>query len=295
VVSWGWLFALAAGLGLAAAAGVVTSSDTTEAGTADVVPAALIGGGIALAIGVLVVRLLRERAIVQSWGAPATLVVIVACGTLIGVSTQSDAAIDPAAASEPAADGDATVGTGRTPAGSASVGTPEDRDRGDITDFQGSIVLLGGLVLLASAALFLMRRSELRAVERNAVYLRSNLVLEDEPPDAAPDDATIADVLARSLDELISQSDPRLAIRAAYGSLLNELAAIGVARHRYEGPAEHVRRCLSAHPLPAASINELVELFEIARFSRLPVSAADAERARHVLTEAIDALTGVSA
>ena len=80
------------------------------------------------------------------------------------------------------------------------------------------------------------------------------------------------------------------AIRAAYGALLNELAAIGVPRYRYEGPAEHVRRTLSTYPAPAESINELLHLFEIARFSEQPVTDADAVRARRVLTSTIDAL-----
>lgn len=298
LVSWAWLSALAAGLGMAAAAGVVTRSNPTDSNPADVLPSALVGAGVALAIGYVVIRFLLDRSVVQTLGVPTSLVIIVACGALIGITTSTtDTSVDQAAGIEADADGDgaATIGLGRTTPTGASVGTPRDRERRDFTDLQESVVLLAGLLLLVGAATFLMRRSELRAVERSAVYLRSDLVLLDDEPEPTIDEAALAEALGRSLDELLSQADPRLAIRAAYGSLLNELAALGFARHRYEGPAEHAARCLSAHPLPATSINELLRLFEIARFSELPVVDADADRARRLLTSAIGSLTGVTA
>jgi hypothetical protein len=282
-VSWGWLFALAAGLGLAAAAGVVSTSDTTTADIADVLPAALLGGVVALALGAAAVRVLRDQAALRWLGVPTALTIAIACGALIGITTAADASPDTTADVQQATD-DAVIGRSGTPGGSGSVGSPEDRVRRDITDLQGSIVLVSGLLMLGATAVFLMRRSELRAVERNAVYLRSDLLLDD--------DAALARALELSLDELLAESDPRLAICAAYGTLLNELAAIGVPRYRYEGPAEHVRRTLSTYPAPADSINELLHLFEIARFSEQPITDGDALRARRVLTSTIDALAG---
>ena len=210
---------------------------------------------------------------------------------MIGITTAADASPDTTADVQQATD-DAVIGRSGTPGGSGSVGSPEDRVRRDITDLQGSIVLVSGLLMLGATAVFLMRRSELRAVERNAVYLRSDLLLDDDESEDPVDDAALARALERSLDELLAESDPRLAICAAYGTLLNELAAIGVPRYRYEGPAEHVRRTLSTYPAPADSINELLHLFEIARFSEQPVTDGDALRARRVLTSTIDALAG---
>ena len=223
---------------------------------------------------------------------PTALTIAVACGALIGITTAADASTDTTVASQQTTDEPAVIGRSSAPAGAASVGRPEDRDRRDITDLQGSIVLLAGLLMLGATAVFLMRRSELREVERNAVYLRSDLLLEDDESEDPVDDAALARALERSLDELLAESDPRLAIRAAYGALLNELAAIGVPRYRYEGPAEHVSRILSTYPAPADSINELLHLFEVARFSEQPVTDADALRARRVLSSAIDALAG---
>ncbi len=276
-----------------AAASVVAHSGQTDSSTTDVLPAALVGGGVAAVIGGIAVWQLRDRVAFRTLGAPTALVIVVACGTLIGIATATtNATIAPVAEMDVITAGTATIEHGRTPSVGSSAGTREDRDRRDITDLQGSIVLLVGFVLLGAATSFLMRQSELRAVERGAVYLRSDLVLEDDELEPTPDDAAIAEALADSLDELLAQSDPRLAIRAAYGSLLNGLAGIGVARHRYEGPAEHIRRCLDFTPLPAAFLSELLHLFEIARFSELPVTDADAERARHVLTASIDALAG---
>jgi hypothetical protein len=293
VVSWGWLLVLVAGLGLAGAAGVVSHGEPADAGLSDVLPAALIGGLIALAIGTATALSIRNRPALQPLGAPTLLVIFVASGALIGISTAANEQPSSTTETQQVADDAVVIGAGQSSVGTASEAAPKDRSRQDITDLQGSIVLIAGLVLLAAATVFLMRRYELRAVEQRAVYLSSELVLEDVDAEPVPDDEALARALGRSLDELLGETDPRLAIQAAYGSLLNELSSIGLPRHRYEGPAEHLHRCLSARPLQAASITELVGLFQIARFSEHPVTDRDADRARHLLTVSIDALMAV--
>lgn len=219
---------------------------------------------------------------------------IVACGALLGVTTATSAAtVRPA--DPTAVDGTPPqVGVGGTAGAGTSPGSARDSNQGDITDVQGLVVLLTGLVMLVAAAMYLMRQSELRAEQRSAVYLRSDLALEQQPQDAITGEAALTEALVRSLSELLAESDPRIAIRAAYGSLLNELSAIGLPRHRYEGPAEHIGRCLTAAPLPTDAITELLHLFEIARFSEHPITSLHADRARFALTASIDSLTGVT-
>lgn len=292
--NWGWALLLPAGLGLAAAAGTVSHGGPVESTGSDVIQAATIGALTALAVGLLAVRLLRRQPALRVLGIPTALAVIVACGALLGVTTATSAAtVRPA--DPTAVDGTPPqVGVGGTAGAGTSPGSARDSNQGDITDVQGLVVLLTGLVMLVAAAMYLMRQSELRAEQRSAVYLRSDLALEQQPHEAIADETALSEALIRSLSQLSAESDPRIAIRAAYGSLLNELSAIGLPRHRYEGPAEHIGRCLTAAPLPTDAITELLHLFEIARFSEHPITSLHADRARFALTASIDSLTGVT-
>lgn len=285
---------LAAGLGLAAAAGTVSSGGPVESTGTEVIRAASIGASIALVVGLVAVRLMRHHRLLRTLGVPAALVVIVSCGALVGITTATSESATLAPGAETVADDEPTISAGATRSLGASVDGRRERDRHDITDLQGTIVLAVGLLLLIAAVIHLMRQSELRAARHSAVYLRSDLLLEEQTPEEVADDAAIAEALGRSLAELLSESDPRTAIRAAYGSLLSELSEVGLTRHRYEGPAEYIGRCLSTLTLPREAVSELLHLFEIARFSDHPISAAHAERARRALTVSIDSLSGVT-
>ena len=75
-----------------------------------------------------------------------------------------------------------------------------------------------------------------------------------------------------SLDDVLTGADPRIAIRVAYGTLLDGLALIGLPRRPEEGPDEHMERCLRAAELPARPIRELLRLFALARFSVHPIT-----------------------
>lgn len=311
----GWLLLIAVGLGLTGASGVVSSDDRVRADTTEVLPAALVGALIALLVGVLVVRLMRSHAVVDTLGPATVLAVMVAAGGLLGVTFTAESIAETPAESEVADEQEDSDALSRTASGTTGDARREGNDI-DITDLEGSAMLVIGLGLLIAAGVFLMRRSELRAVERDAVYLSSDLTLDDDEAEPTATDDAIAAALDRSLRELLNQADPRTAIRAAYATLLEELATIGLRRHVYEGPAEHIRRCLEPGPptgrlrpvvtpepggpageprLPAESINELLHLFEIARFSERPVTEAHAERARQLLASAADALAGAHA
>jgi len=150
-----------------------------------------------------------------------------------------------------------------------------------MTDLEGSIALLIGLIGLIAVGVVFARRSELRALEYSAVYLASDLELTG----GATDDDTDADALAAAIDlaleQMLDERDPRLAIRAAYGTLLAELDRAGLPKHPYEAPGEFAARCLRTGALDAADVDELLLLFQVARFSdhRVERSHADAARA----------------
>ena len=90
----------------------------------------------------------------------------------------------------------------------------------------GLIVML--LMLLAALGFFLSQVA-LRAppIKREFVSLSTNLTpTTDEPVDVD----LVVDVLQASLDGVLSEADPRVAIRIAYGTLLDGLALLGLPR-----------------------------------------------------------------
>jgi hypothetical protein len=123
-----------------------------------------------------------------------------------------------------------------------------------------------------------------RPLDREFVSLSTSLVTE---PDEPVDVDKVADLLQASLDGVLTGTDPRVAIRIAYGILLDGLSHIGLPRRPEEGPDEHMERCLQAADLPAGPIRELLRLFALARFSSHPISEEHRTRAVGALDTAI--------
>ena len=78
---------------------------------------------------------------------------------------------------------------------------------------------------------------------------------------------------------LLADPRPRQAIIGAYASMLRSLEHAGLPRLAHEAPREHLGRAFAEHDLPHEPFNELVGLFEIARFSSRDVTEADRDRA----------------
>jgi hypothetical protein len=74
-----------------------------------------------------------------------------------------------------------------------------------------------------------------------------------------------------SLDVMLDDVDPRQAICAAYGRLLDGFAAAGLPRRAEEAPEDHVQRCLATAKMDPRPVRELLDLFALARFSSHPV------------------------
>jgi Domain of unknown function (DUF4129) len=119
------------------------------------------------------------------------------------------------------------------------------------------------LLLLAPAAVFVRRRRARRDGE--AVV-----------PDAA---ARVGSDLRRSLGDLESERDPRLAVQRAYARMEESLGEIELSRAPDETPTEFTARALGVLGASAAAASDLTGLFEIARFSDHPMDEADRRRA----------------
>ncbi len=119
------------------------------------------------------------------------------------------------------------------------------------------------LLLLAPAAVFVRRRRARR--ERLAVV-----------PDAA---ARVGSELRRSLADLESERDPRLAVQRAYARMEESLGEIELERAPDETPTEFTARVLRVLGASAAAASGLTGLFEIARFSDHPMDEDDRRRA----------------
>ena len=113
--------------------------------------------------------------------------------------------------------------------------------------------------------------AELPLVLERARRARQALV-----PDAA---ARVGSDLRRSLADLESERDPRLAVQRAYARMEESLGAIELSRAPDETPTEFTARVLRVLGVSAAAASDLTGLFEIARFSDHPMDEDDRRRA----------------
>ncbi len=137
----------------------------------------------------------------------------------------------------------------------------------------GTLLVMAGWLVVA--ALTVRRRP---SIDDQAV--------EPDQPDltAAVDDA---------INDLITETEPRIAVLAAYRRLEQTLAEQGHPRHPTETRVEHLSRILSTAPIDREPFLSLAALYERARYSNHAITAQDSERAatelaaaRHQLTSA---------
>jgi hypothetical protein len=99
-------------------------------------------------------------------------------------------------------------------------------------------------------------------------------------------DVDIAPVIDDVTQQLRFGTEPRMAVLAAYASLERALADRGHHRDPAETPTEHLGRVFAAVPMLTGPAVRLGELYELARFSDHPISAADREGAADELARA---------
>ena len=152
-------------------------------------------------------------------------------------------------------------GGGEATSGSAA--QPPVPERAPLAIVWGSV--FGLLALLIGWQLFRPRRGVLRRVPSLA--------------------ETLSDELARTLDDIRAEPDPRRAIILAYARMEATLTSGGVARHEAEAPLEYVSRVLLELEVPADPVHRLTDLFEQAKFSDHPIDQAMKDDAVAALDE----------
>ena len=81
-------------------------------------------------------------------------------------------------------------------------------------------------------------------------------------------------ILDEGLVALLAEHDPRKAVIAAYVAMERAMARKGWARRPHEAPTEHLARVLGVAPARAQDLDELVDMYQFARFSEHPVTPA---------------------
>lgn len=123
-----------------------------------------------------------------------------------------------------------------------------------------------------------------------------------EPEDDAADEHrdALRGALAGTIDAMLADPDPGTAIRGAYARLLEALAGTGARRLEHEGPVEHLHRILALLDVRPEPLRELIDLFQVARFSTHPLRALHRDRALRALRavaadlEPVDAAAGAT-
>jgi hypothetical protein len=85
---------------------------------------------------------------------------------------------------------------------------------------------------------------------------------------------SIAAIMDEGLDTLLAEHDPRKAVIAAYVAMERAMARRGWARRAHEAPTEYLSRVLEVAPSSSAALDNLVGLYEYARFSEHAVTPA---------------------
>jgi hypothetical protein len=116
-----------------------------------------------------------------------------------------------------------------------------------------------------------------------------------EDPDADESGRkAVEGALDGSIEAMLADPDPNTAIRGAYARLLSALDAQGRGRWDHEGPVEHLHRVLGTLRVRPAPLRELLELFELARFSPHILTTMHRDRALLALRQVAAELKGAS-
>ncbi len=267
--------------------------DPPRSGNAWPITAALVGALVGLAVAAtasIALQIGRRHRPMHgvAIGTAGLLLAGVTLGAIAGVATttESDRAVIGASVEQPGVVGGEATGEPTPPIPSNNA----DRRRpADVSSWFSITVLCIALLGLGAAMMFFASRSELRARARQPILLRSGLALEPEPADDI-DDAELAAALQRALEGLAGDGDPRTRIRFAYGRMQHELGLLGFVHRPADTPRRYLARCLASPRLPAASIANVVDVFELARFSTRPITDRDADHAEAALRSIIHTL-----
>ena len=93
--------------------------------------------------------------------------------------------------------------------------------------------------------------------------------------DTEPDTAAVDAALESSIGTLLDDPDPRVAIKAAYATLLDALETAGFPRIISEAPNEHLARCLQGLRIEPNAMQHLLDVYAVARYSTHDMTETD--------------------
>jgi NADH:ubiquinone oxidoreductase subunit 6 (subunit J) len=144
------------------------------------------------------------------------------------------------------------------------------------------IVTLGAVVVVALAGAAWMAGR------------RRPIVLDDDEDVGERRIRTARSAFDASLADLEAEPDPRAAIIAAYGRLLDGFDECGLGRRASEAPMEHMGRALRSLALTEQPVRDLVTLYAEARFSEHTLDAGHKARAIAAFRAARDELAATA-
>ena len=159
----------------------------------------------------------------------------------------------------------------------ASEGTDDPERQMEVGTVGGGrlsfLQLAAGLLaaLLGGVILWYWRRRRLHGDRAEAE--------EEDAGDGQDTRERTREALAETIRAMLADPDPNTAIRGAYARLLQGLDERGRGRLEHEGPTEHLQRVLTSLRVRPAPLRELIELFELARFSPHPLGRTHRDRA----------------
>jgi hypothetical protein len=242
--------------------------------------AVVAGGGVGIA-GFVAVTILLRRDDEFPWRA-----LLVGAGVLLALTALVLAL--------PSDEGDLEPPSAGTGQGS----TPASSDRGQLPPSDGGlpnwmiVVLVVVAVVVAALAWRRVGRRH-RRTPLGPESGRSGRVVESDDSEEHQRERqarAVREGLSRGRTALLDEDDPRVAVVRAYLAFERHVSQYGLAREPAETEAEYATRVLASGRLSAPErVGGLVDLFNVARFSELPVGPDDARAAR----AHIDAMVGV--
>jgi hypothetical protein len=107
-----------------------------------------------------------------------------------------------------------------------------------------------------------------------AAFLVAAFLFRRPGPESIPIESreSVVEILDEGLGALLAERDPRKAVIAAYVAMERAMARKGWARQPHEAPTEYLAHVLGVAPSRAGDLDELVRLYELARFSEHTVT-----------------------
>lgn len=157
--------------------------------------------------------------------------------------------------------------------------SPATSHAADVTSAQLAIAAVVFLCAAGAAAAVIRQRTRRRGPKdrpgRDAPQRRH----------AVPDAESVSRLLRHGAAAMSGVDDPRDAIITCYAAMERDLAAAGVGRDAAQTPSELLRAAVVAGAVARRPATALTRLFELARFSGMPMTTGHRRQAQDALSE----------